>query len=277
MSVYDDALLPPHWIRKQNDDSTNGPIFMNEITGEESKIHPFQMYLNAKEKLYKAKQINNGDNNEMLAIDTDGGNFFENDNISPVQHDNNSDNIPFSRADLDLSIHNASNNPQSTIKYEFEYYCKWSERDAEGKALIYGLTISYTDNEETQQKTMIKFDGVQGEWIYSALKGPYGAITKHDLFIGAKLKIFGRNISICAMNRKAQAWVEKEIKKLEKKKLLFQNKIESVGLNPVIRKREVEVTRNITREQKPVDLRKLLNDIAKLGDQLLSLGLAQQI
>jgi hypothetical protein len=59
------------------------------------------------------------------------------------------------------------------------------------------MIIRYFEDE----RTLVRFDGVEGDWQYSVLEGLYGPVTLLDLFIGSKVKIFGRSLAITTASR----------------------------------------------------------------------------
>lgn len=89
--------------------------------------------------------------------------------------------------------------------------------------------------------TQIIFDGVDGEWLFTVLEGPYGPIDRYDLFIGAKIKIFGRHLTISSANASVCHWIDQQGRKLEKKITWIQEKIEKVGAVPIIRREAPKV------------------------------------
>lgn len=128
--------------------------------------------------------------------------------------------------------------------------------------------------------TQIKFDGVEGEWLFTTLEGPYGPVDRYDLFIGAKIKVFGRHLTISSANATVCHWIDQQSKKLEHKIKWLQEKIEKVGSVPIIRRDAPKVMRHITRSEKAAgyqNLRKLKIDLAKLGEQLSELGLSHLV
>ena len=158
----------------------------------------------------------------------------------------------------------------------YDYHCQWNERDVFGNVSLFGLTIRYLEN----GTTMIRFDGIEGEWTYSALKGPYGCLEMHDLYVGAKINLFGRHLTISACNSAATKWIGKERKRLEKQQAEFRRKIESIGAIPCVKKKEANTVRNITRDEKTVaqcNIRLLLRENARLGEQLANLGLTTRL
>jgi hypothetical protein len=166
---------------------------------------------------------------------------------------------------------NTKNNPNV-----LEYHCQWKERNLFGHLSVYGLTLRYNIQDGT---TSVRFDGVSdSEWTFAALKGPYGAIEPHDLFVGAKIEIFGRHLTISSGNSHALHWIVHEAHRLQKLQEKFRLKIESVGHKPIVKPHERKVINHITRDVKTaghVNLRKILNDTARLGEQLAQLGLAE--
>ena len=156
----------------------------------------------------------------------------------------------------------------------YDYFCQWNERNLDGKVSLFGLTIRYYS--ETGQ-TLVKFDGIVGEWLFSQLKGPYGSIEQLDLFIGAKVNVFGRHLSISAASAEAINWIERAKKRLEKQQRAYQEKIISVGKNPVVAVKTPGPVRHITRGVRPpgtCDLRRLALENARLGEQIADIGLA---
>lgn len=158
----------------------------------------------------------------------------------------------------------------------YEYHCQWKERNVFGHASIYGLTLQFNPDDGS---TLVKFDGVrEGEWTFTSLQGPYGVLEMHDLFIGAKIEVFGRHLTISTANGPAARWIHSESKRLIKMQNAFRARIESVGHKPVVPKPEVQAVKNIMRDTKTVgmaNLRKMSMDCAKLGEQVAQLGLAQ--
>eukprot|EP01037_Dinobryon_pediforme_P033624 gene33624-39142_t len=122
---------------------------------------------------------------------------------------------------------------------------------------------------------MVKLDGIDAEWIYSSLLGPSGPLERCDLFIGAKVKVFGRHLTISSASLAAVQWIEKEADKIEKKTEDYRNRILSMGVTPCVKKMPPSTIRNITRSTRITgqrDLRVLRNSLSKLGEQLANLG-----
>ena len=125
--------------------------------------------------------------------------------------------------------------------------------------------------------SIVKFDGVDAKWYMNVLEGPYGSIERWDLFIGAKVRIFGRHLSITSANASVCHWNDVQAKKLMKKQEWLRQKIESVGAVPIVRRQVPVCIKNIVRASKAegrTDLRRLFNENAKLYEQLTKLGLA---
>jgi hypothetical protein len=141
---------------------------------------------------------------------------------------------------------------------------------------MYGLTIRFlADN-----STLVRFDGIDASWTFTALKGPYGVLEKYDLFVGSKISLFGRHLTISSANGAACRWIRQEKTRLEKQQAEFRRRIESVGQTPCVRKREKETAQSIARTLKGdeyTNLRFLLKDSARLGEQLAKLGLASKV
>mmetsp|Transcript_34159 Transcript_34159/g.49646 ORF Transcript_34159/g.49646 Transcript_34159/m.49646 type:complete len:130 (+) Transcript_34159:349-738(+) len=124
---------------------------------------------------------------------------------------------------------------------------------------------------------MVKFDGIEAEWVYSNLQGPVGPIEQRDLYVGAKVTVFGRHLTISSASYSAIQWIDKETIKLEKTLEEYRNKIMSMGVTPCIKRNAPQTIRNISRSSKTQgqrDLKLLRNEMARLGEQLANLGFA---
>ena len=247
MLVELEELLPPHYVRLGE-----GQGYLNTMTNTTTSDNPIVRFLQLKEQFStKPQKVDDSppaDHDVMTGIDDTAGATTL--SLSPTEK-------PASVEAKDIP----------------EYKCQWSERDLFGKVNLYSLFIRYYANQ-----TIVKFDGIDGEWIYSNLKGPYGLVEQEDLFIGAKVTVFGRHLSISSINTAATKWIAKTEKILRKQQEAFCGRIESVNAIPCVKKTQPTASRNITRENKGIgncNLRKLKNENARLGEQIASLGLAQ--
>jgi hypothetical protein len=181
---------------------------------------------------------------------------------------------PLANPLLDESTPNKDTKKKGGIKYDF--HCQWSERDLFGKVTLYGLTLRFLETGEM----LLKFDGIDGEWTFTSLKGPYGCLEMSDLYIGARIQVFGRHLTISSANAAACHWIFNETARLKKQQEEFQKRVESVGQVPCIQRKPVSTIRHITRNSKTIghtNLRQLMKENARLGEQLANLGLAHQI
>jgi hypothetical protein len=125
--------------------------------------------------------------------------------------------------------------------------------------------------------TSVKLDGVDGQWQFSTLEGPHGPINEYDLFVGAKVKVFGRMMSITSASASTCMWIESEKEKMVKLQDMLQMTIEKVGAVPVVRRRMPMNANGIGRRTVPMgssNLRRLFMENARLGEQIANLGLA---
>lgn len=154
-----------------------------------------------------------------------------------------------------------------------DFRCSWKESGVFG-IYTYGLLMRYfLDN----GNTLVKFDGIEGEWQLGELEGPFGPADRNDLFIGGKVKLFGRSLTISTANASVCHLIDIEGKRLQNMIKWLQTKIETVGAVPVIRREVPTMTRHIQRNSKAEghqNLRKLKTKIARLGEQLAHLGLS---
>jgi hypothetical protein len=283
------SLLPPHWSYNDNDGT-----YFNELTQEFTTEHPITIFIKYR------KQVINPPPNDPIGIEIERIQYESEMNsqarertpeisspssdFNPTGTDSFMDERPGDALEPDKSskeLDQAEKIPELDLpsgKF-YEYYCQWSERDLFGKVSLYGLTFRYY---EESRKTLIRFVGLVGEWVYSAIQGPYGPLEHIDFFIGAKIKVFGRQVTISSASASAIKWIEAQKKKLEKQQDRFREKIMAVGQVPCIKARQAEIVRHITRGEGNVpaghtDLRKMLQANAKLGEQLVSLGLCDQL
>ncbi len=255
--------LPPPWKKEDVDGCVH---YINDVSGARTETHPFYLFLNANSN---NESVDSGDR----SIDTEEARVIDDDVNQPD---------PNQLAEPDGMLQNAQHHTGAVSssgagrrgEVHYDYHCQWSERDAFGKVILYGLTLRVVPDD--MGKIYIKFDGMAGQWEYAALKGPYGSLELHDLFIGAKLNVFGRHLSISSANHEALRWIDKEQQHLMKQQENFRKLIERVGQVPVVRRPAAKAVQHITRDVKTkgqVNLRNLLKDNAKLGEQLASLGL----
>lgn len=295
-AYYD--LLPPHW---SFDDDTQ--LYFNDVTQEESMEHPINIYMRARKEVLKLPgddaisieierlQYEREAKYDIPSFDANiqdtGDNPEENSQTSPnfdgsfspfqIDVQDAPDVAPTSDSPADLAKNSVAEADLPTGKF-YEFHCQWTERDLFGKVNLYGITLRFYDE---QQKTVIRFDGLVGEWVYSVLQGPYGPLEHIDFFIGAKITVFGRHLTISSASGSSIRWIERERKRLEKQQEAFREKILAVGKVPCVKGKQVDIVRHITRGSETVpghtDLRKLLMFNARLGAQLASLGLSDQL
>eukprot|EP01031_Cornospumella_fuschlensis_P045655 gene45655-55883_t len=283
-AVYLSLPLPPPWRQEV----VNGDIlYINDVTGQSTSTHPFHIYMQFKEAttadIAASTNDTNNQDHEIFGDTALTGSLEE-----PVHHDDEQARFQTHNYTADYSnqasLEPTANDvrPSSRLTTgsrrgggHLDYHCQWSERDVFGKVTLYGLTLRVFPDEVG--KTLLKFDGMDGEWEYIALKGPYGSLELHDLYIGAKVSVFGRHLTISSANRAAVHFIDEERRRLMRQQEAFRQKIESLGHVPVVRKAESHAVKHIVRDHKTkghVNLRALMKDNAKLGEQLASLGLA---
>lgn len=238
---------PPPW-RKERDDTTGEDMFINDVTGEKTDTHPLLVHIN------KERQDDYQSQDQPATAGTEEG----------------------------------SDSRVTTMKSEFaeekvedfcggehlDFRCEWKEIGLKGNILSYGITLKYFVED---QHFELVFDGVDATWKYSKLDGKYGPVDKYDLFIGSKITLFGRHLSISSTNCDNCRTIDNTESKLKKKRAYLQEKIETLGVTPVVRRATQERVRNITRSSSKTghgNLRQLRNEILKLSEQMGELGLA---
>lgn len=273
-------------------------VYLNEVTGEILLQHPLDRYrelmgFSSQHANEISKSCQEGIDNEVA--DPNTGEVLQQTEIDTIRQPESAPTLNFEGEEIftvpaaDFSGQASPNGDDMTPATQLppsqpsaqellEYHCQWKERSLFGLVSVYGLTLRYNLADGT---TSVRFDGVvDSEWTFTALKGSHGAIEPHDLTIGAKVEVFGRHLSISSANSAAVRWIEREAKRLTKLQAKFRRKIVSVGQKPIIREPEQEVIRHVGRDEKKaggVNLRKMLAETAKLGEQLAQLGLADLI
>jgi len=162
--------------------------------------------------------------------------------------------------------------PPSKKQRCWDFRCLWKELGLFGNVNSYGLTLRYFED----GSTVVRFDGLDGQWVFSQLEGTHGPIERYDLFVGAKIRVFGRHLTISSTSASTCQWIDEEGKRLQKRQDWLQSKIESVGAVPVVRRNEpIGVKCNFTKKANSgnADLRRLHGENAKLAAQLAELGM----
>jgi hypothetical protein len=178
----------------------------------------------------------------------------------------------FSEDNFDSSLYKKSVD-NFTFNSFIEFRCQWQEKNVQGDTLRYNLFLRYFNHDEHFE---IKFDTIDGIWAYSYLEGSYGPISKYDLFVGAKIKLFGRNLTIQNASASFCRWIDDTAIQMKERRLFLQNKIENIGVKAVVPREMNQVTRNIIRDSDKAggrtNLRKLYIEISLLEKQLCDNG-----
>ena len=188
--------LPPPWRRIYNDASSDGSHqlqYINDVTKDVTDIHPFSKYVS-----------------EQQQAGLDESHFCD---IGV-----NADVIQKANPETLTDIEGIGGSGVFTGKYS-EYRCAWKENDVFDDKSVFGLTIRiHHSNEET----LVCFDGLNGCWNTAVLEAPYGPVNRHDLFIGSKIKVYGRNLVISSASRTTCEWIELEHMRLSSRSLFFR-------------------------------------------------------
>jgi hypothetical protein len=238
--------LPPPW-RKVNDGR-----YVNEFTGEESHRHPALRFVPSTGPLVPVAP--------------------EEDPQQTVRPYHGEVGEEGSQVTTATALTTTTTSRKGVKSWDFR--CMWKELGLFGNVNSYGLTIRYYEDGES----VIKFDGLDGKWHFSQLEGPYGPVDRYDLFVGAKIRVFGRHLTISATSASTCQWIDEEGKRLMKKQDWLQSKIESVGSTPVVR-RNPRIGEKCDFMKKAnsgnADLRRIGNENTKLQEQLAQLGMAR--
>ena len=247
---------PPPWRRVVNE-IDQSVWYVNDTTSEQTTIHPLSRYHDEHNNVDAAATKTDVDRDRRNPSDADIETLTatENRHRTATLADGAEGFLP----------------PSSNLQFR----CTWKELGLFGDRQVFGLTIMYSADD---QKTLVKFDGIDNaSWQYSSLEGPHGPCNRYDLFIGSRIKLFGRTLTISSASTVACQWIDREYAKLLKQQDYLISKVESVGSKPVVRRPQNQPMLNITRDEKGgggrCDLRKVVNENARLGEQLASLGL----
>jgi hypothetical protein len=263
--------LPPAWRHNASD-----MTYINEDTGEVSTIHPYQRVLD-KRAAAEASKYSSGHDMVMqdglghMREDGADGPLFVDASTSVVSMEQNS-----AGAGSQMGAPIRDNDLKKRMKGQkySDFRCLWKEFGLMGETNSYGLVIRYYPDGQT----VIKFDGVEGIWHLSQLMGPYGPVDRCDLFVGAKVTVFGRHLSIASTGASTCRWIEEEGLRLSKQQEWLQQRVESVGAVPCVQREPPKgPLQHQGRSGKPAgsdNLRMLTVNNAKLAEQLAQLGMA---
>lgn len=242
---------PPPWrkqARTEADESAGAPVlymYINDLTGEQSDTHPLLAHLQ--------KEKGGDDQREDRDEGKDRG------------------------GDEATSGLNEERTEEFSGGEHLDFRCEWKEIGLKGNIMSYGITLKYFVEDKHFE---LVFDGVDATWKYSKLDGKYGPVDKYDLFIGSQISLFGRHLSISSTNSDICRMIDNMEKKMKKKRAYLQEKIEMLGVIPVVKRVTQDRVRNITRSSSKTghgNLRQLQNEVLKLSEQMGDLGLAHLI
>lgn len=251
-SGYLNLPLPPPWRRVHPGDDVSIVHYLNDITKDVTDVHPFT-------SLISKLQLGESEDSSIVDANDQTSRLRESCNLQPE-----------TRSDF-TGIYT----PGTHCERYFEYRCLWKELGLFEDKSIFGLTIRFLINSAC---TIVRLDGQNSEWEFVVLEGPYGPTTKHDLFIGSKIKVYGRNVIIRAANREACQWIEKEYKRLVKQQDTMQMRIEKCGLIPVVQRVYAPPLLINARGGHGLggrcDLSRIRRENSRLGEQLVNIGMA---
>lgn len=217
----EDMPVPPPW--ELGEDGR----YHNTITDEFIDFHPLR-------KLFMSNQANEPQVESPLPIMPQLSSIAQTEGVDNTQHISSSSSRSSSMfPSLNPQLESIAA-PNSTSKPEFltkrpksfaDFRCYWKEVGLFGKVNSYTVLIRYYQDCSVD----VKFNGIDGIWQYSHLEGPYGVLDRLDMFIGAKINLFGRHLTISSASASLCHEIELEGKRLLKRQDFLRSKIESVA------------------------------------------------
>jgi hypothetical protein len=106
------------------------------------------------------------------------------------------------------------------------FRCEWKEVGLLGNVFSYGMNLCFFVEDHHFE---ITFDGVRACWKFTRLDGPYGPLDEDDLFIGSKITVFDRHLTITSANSHVCQMIDHKGQLLKKRISWLQSKLESIG------------------------------------------------
>lgn len=257
---------PPPWRQERTaggDEGEGGVRYINDVTGEVSDTHPLANYFQ--------QQQSSGENKNQKTTEE-----MVNEEGSQIEY----------HPEEELSV--STSEDQMLL-----FRCEWKEIGLLGQVLSYGMNLCfYRDDHHFE----ITFDGVRACWKFTRIDGPYGPLDEDDLFIGSKITVFDRHLTITSANSHVCQMIDHKGQLLKKRISWLQSKLESIGdpipthiplliissigAVPVVKRETKAPTQHIIRSSKAFgtdNLRRLRNEIAKLCEQMGSLGIGHLV
>lgn len=199
---------PPPWRRIITNEKT---YYINDISGEETDIHPLTSYFN---QLNEKKKKQTTQFTEKL-LDEETSRQIINEDDQEDQK-NEEKQLEYSHQQYQEEIEEES----------LLFRCEWKEIGLLGHVLSYGMNLLFFPND---QHFEITFDGVRACWRFSRIDGPYGPIDEDDLFIGSKIIVFDRHLTITSANSDICRMIDAKGLLLKKRISWLQAKLEAIG------------------------------------------------
>jgi hypothetical protein len=190
---YSDLPIPPPWRIIVDDEREGKLVFVNDVTGEVSQNHPF------------LKEID-----QITAIRRS---LEEKTRVSEFYDDKNN-------LDRDSGVQLRRGRPSA------DFTCTWKHIPPVGKAINYSLTIHFYPDESAK----VVIHNVEGaKYELTHIDGVFGNVTRLDLFIGATIKLFGRNMTISGTSVHIANEIEAVAKVLQRKNAWIISKLQGLG------------------------------------------------
>lgn len=153
-----------------------------------------------------------------------------------------------------------------------DFRCEWQETGLFGDTSAFGLTIRFFPGDG---RALVRLDGEGRRWEPAAVTTRHGAAERWDMFVGSKVVVFGRTLSIGSSSFEVCREIERLGDRLRARQSWLRSRVEAVGGVPVVRGPGLEPLVLDFRHTSSgrSNLRKLATENNRLAEQLCALGM----
>jgi hypothetical protein len=185
---------PPPWRRESAaGDEGESVRYINDVTGEVSDAHPLANYFQQQKEENEKTDLAEEEGSQIIYLPEE-----------------------------EISV--SGSEDQMLL-----FRCEWKEVGLLGHVLSYGMNLCFYRDDHHFEVT---FDGVRACWKFTRIDGPYGPLNEDDLFIGSKITVFDRHLTITSANSHVCQMIDHKGQLLKKRISWLQSKLESIGKIP---------------------------------------------